>query len=146
LSVEAPPAWSERIDEPWSLEGEDVGPGLYIAPDVPAFRFRWVEPGTFIGASAALTDMSLEAVLDSARKKFPRCTLVERGNFSRGGYTGIYDLWEQCRESASRFLTIAAEKADADQKVYVEFQAQEAADLEVLDRMLVTLEFDPAGP
>ena len=65
--------------------------------------------------------------------------------FTRGGYAGIFDLWEGCGGGNTRFLSIAAKKSDGSHTVYIQFQAPKPADLAVLDRMLVTLKFDPDG-
>jgi hypothetical protein len=71
--------------------------------------------------------------------------LAGRSPFTRGGYTGAYDLWEACGTTTSTFVTIAAAKANPDHVIYMHFLAAEKVDLAILDRMLVTLEFDPTG-
>ena len=71
--------------------------------------------------------------------------MTGRSAFTRGGYDGIFDLWEGCGGTKTRFLTIAAKKTDGSHIVYIEFQAPKPADLAILDRMLVTLKFDPDG-
>jgi serine protease Do len=149
LYVEVPTTWSDRKDWAWSFGDKRVGPGLFIASDVNAFRVGYRTPGAYIGASATLAKTTLEAVLDSKRSQFTsdteRCKLIQRAKFTRGGYTGIYDLWKSCKDEASRFLTVAASKAGSSDVVYIEFLAAETADLAILDRMLVTLKFDPNG-
>lgn len=150
LYVEAPPTWSDQEHQPWSFGGEEAGPGFLISSDVNAFRGGFLTPGAYIGASATVEGTALEAVLDAVRPRFDerskeKCTLTGRAAFTRGGYAGIYDLWDGCRETTSRFLTIAAEKTDGSHVVYIQFQAAEPSDLAILDRMLVALEFDPGG-
>jgi serine protease Do len=145
LYVEAPPTWSQQTDQVWTFGGREVGPSIYISSNVRAYKDDWRTPGAFIAASATL-EAEPEAVLDSVRPRFDgSCVLAGRASFTRGGYTGSYDLWEECDGATSRFLTIAAEKNDGSHVIHVHFQAADAADLAVLDRMLVTLEFDPGG-
>jgi serine protease Do len=148
LSVDVPRDW-ESEDWTWEFEETRVGPGMRIASSIGAFRKGYKAPGTFIAASAKLADTPLAAVLDAYRPRFDerskaKCTLTTGGTaFTRGGYAGIFDLWDGCGRTTSRFLTIAAKKTDGSHIVYIEFQAPEPADFAILDRMLVTLEFTP---
>ena len=145
LSVEAPATWSDAEESDWNFRGAKVGVGLIVSPDVGAFHSGYKTPGAYVAASRTLQTTAPESVLDSERSKFPRCTLSSRGTFKRGGYTGSYDLWEACKNTTTQFLTIAAAKDDGSHIIYMQFQAPDPADLAVLDRMLVTLDFTPDG-
>jgi serine protease Do len=148
LHVDAPPSWTQTLDHAWKFDDAWVGPGLLIAPNIKAFLKGFRMPGALVTASATLGRTTLAAVLDDKRYGLMHdhhCKLVGRAAFTRGGYEGIYDLWKSCEGEKSRFLTIAAKKADGSHIVYIQFQAPETADLAILDRILVTLEFDPAG-
>jgi len=146
LYVEVPPTWSDHEADDWSFRGTRAGPGLVVSPDTDAFRAGWRTPGAYVAASATLQAADLEPLLDAARTRFEDdCVLVDRATFFRGGYTGTYDLWETCHDTATQFITLAAEKDDGSHVVYVQFQAPDVADVAVLDRMLVALEFTPEG-
>jgi hypothetical protein len=145
LSVEAPASWPDEEDWDWKFRGGMVGLGMIVSADVGAFRGGYKTPGALVAASRTLQATAPESVLDSVRSAFPRCTLAGRSTFTRGGYTGSYDLWEGCKETTTQFLTIAATKDDGSHIIYIQFQAPDPADLAVLDRMLVTLEFTPGG-
>jgi hypothetical protein len=120
---------------------------MIIASSRAAFLKGYDAPGTFIAASATLAEKPLEEVLDAGRQRFKerdKCILTTAGTtFTRGGYAGIFDLWDGCGGTTSRFLTIVAKKTDGSHIVHIQFQAPEPADLAILDRMLVTLEFAP---
>jgi hypothetical protein len=101
LSVDAPPQWSKWEDHAWKFDGTWAGPGLLISSDLSAFDKGYRVPGTFIAASSKLAKTTaLVAVLDAPRSGLRQdgCKLAsEAARFARGGYIGIYDLWESCK-------------------------------------------------
>ena len=123
---------------------------MILASSLRAFMKGYAAPGTFLAASATLKETTPETVLNAYRPRFDKrstekCTLTGRTAFTRGEYAGVFDLWDRCRGTTTRFLTIAAAKTDGSHIVYIQFQAPEPDDLAILDRMLVTLKFDPDG-
>lgn len=145
LSFQTPEAWDDYLDQPWSFGGSEVGPGRIVSTDVKAFKGGWRTPGVFVGSSASL-DKSVDEVLDADRARFEKsCEYDSRASFTRGAYTGKYDLWTGCDGSDTRFLTIAANK-DGSPLVYLQFQAVGNDDLAILDRVLATLEVTLRAP
>ena len=113
LSVNAPPEWTSA-DHTWEFDDKRVGPGMYVAPSVAAFLKGFRAPGAFVAASASLAETPLADVLDFYRPQFSKsstkCTWTGRTAFTRGGYDGVFDLWDGCGGTKTHFLTIAAKK------------------------------------
>jgi serine protease Do len=149
FAFEAPVTWSDVSDATWTVGGKDIGRSIFAAEDVARFKSGWTTPGMFVAVSESLadTDGAVDARLDADRPKFERtCSRADRRPFSRGGYAGSYDLWESCGRTATRFLTIAADREDAAWFVYVQFQAVTDADVAALDRLFTTLDTGLATP
>ena len=149
LSVDAPPEWDDLETTRGSSTTRGSGAGMYVAPSVAAFLNGFRAPGAFVAASATIAETPLADVLDFYRPRFhqelDQVHLDRPQRVQRGGYDGIFDLWEGCGGSKTRFLSIAAKKSDGSHIVYIQFQAPKPADLAILDRMLVTLKFDPVA-
>ena len=147
LYVEAPSAWPKHRDYDWEVGGKVVGPGLIISSDLRTFEFGFQTPGALIRVNPTYGDTApLDTVLDASHSRFESlCDVVGRAQFTRGGYTGVYDHWKACDDATSQFFTIAAKNSDGSHIVYIQFQAADLADLATLDRMLTTLEYDPDG-
>jgi serine protease Do len=142
LTFETPEAWADQVDQPWKVGSVEVGQGGLVSPDIDAFKHGWKTPGAYVGVAMTVpSTLTITSVLDTDRPKFEKsCTYAGRKAFSRGGFAGRYDLWQDCGGSDSRFLTIAGQPADRSQMIYLQFQATDNDDLVVLDRVLATLE------
>ena len=139
IGFEAPGAWLDVLARPWSLADSEVGPGVVASIDTGAFLDRWDTAGVFVGTSDTLgQERTVDEVLDTYR--FAAFTPAGRSEFARGGWSGKYDLWEDCGGTSSRFLSIAAVPEGGSSMVYLQFLAAEPADLVALDHVLTTLE------
>ena len=147
LYVEAPSTWTQYGDYDWVVGGQRVGPGLSISSDRESFEAGFETPGALIRVNPTYGETApLDTVLDAGYPRFERlCDVVGRAEFTRGGFTGVYDHWKACDGATSQFVTVAAKKSDGSHIVYIQFQAADVSDLAALDRMLTTLEYDPDG-
>jgi serine protease Do len=149
ISFEAPVDWLDvAVDDTWTVGGVVVGSSILVAEDVQGFRSGYTTPGLFVGASTSLAEtQSVDQRLDADRARFERsCDHTARETFSRGGYSGSYDLWQQCEGTATKFITIAALPEDEEYLLYIQFQAVKDADLPALDRLLATLKTNLDNP
>ena len=143
VSFEVPEAWSDTLDQAWTLSDAEIGRGVVASTDVGAFKDGWRTPGVFVAAAdPAPAGLDADAVLDAERSRFERsCEYAGRNAFERGLIAGKWDLWTGCGGTESRFLTVAGQPVEGgDALVYLQFQAVSDDDLAVLDRVLATLD------
>lgn len=142
LRFEVPDDWFDEAPRRWTVGGRQIGPGLIASTSVAGFRGGWTTPGAYVAASDDhVGDRTVESWLDADRSRFGRdCTYAGRQSFTRGSYTGAFDLWDACGGSDSLFLIIVAVPEAPAFQVYVQFQATTASDLHALDRLFDTLQ------
>ena len=146
IGVEIPVEWAD-IDgaTPWSVRGEDVGPGLAAAADIETFFASFREPGVFVGAAPglALTEDELLDYVKDEQFNFSSCTYDGRQPYSDPLYTGAYDFFSNCAGEEIVFISLAAVPEDGSFVVHVQIQVVTEADLEALDRILATFIVSP---
>ena len=148
LSVDAPPEWKWKTTR-GSSTTKRVGPGMYVAPSVAAFVNGLRAPGAFVAASASLAEDAARGrarlLSPGVRASSTKCTLTGRTAFTRGGYDGIFD---RGTDAAAPRLAIPHDRGEEDRRQPYRLHpvpGSQPADLAILDRMLVTLKFDPNG-
>lgn len=147
LRFETPNDWLDKAPRPWTVAGREIGPGLIASTSVAGFKGGWTTPGAYVAASDVhVGDRTADEWLDADRSRFePDCTYVGRQSFTRGSYTGAFDLWDDCGGSDSLFLIMLATPETSAFQVYVQFQATSASDLHALDRLFDTLKVSLGG-
>ncbi|MEM7344738.1 MAG: S1C family serine protease [Chloroflexota bacterium] len=136
LTVEVPTAWAQVDGSPWMSNGESIGVRLNAATDLDGFWGNWSTPGVVFGASAELVELVDEDGMLDEFDYSDSCTYDGRYDYSDALYSGKYDLWTNCGNGDSIYLTLAATPENRDFIIYVGIQAVTEADLEALDRIL----------
>jgi serine protease Do len=141
LFTEVPEDWSDVRSAAWSIDKVDVGPGILASPKIDLFKHGWKTPGVYVAASSTAAESeTIDGRLDIDAAKFrDDCKSGGRKDFTKGIYTGRYDVWEKCKGTDTRLVVIAALSKDHGHMIYVQFQAVTDPDLAVLDRVLATL-------
>ncbi len=139
ISVEVPEEWSDVQESEWTIDDEAVGIRLLASPDAEAFYDSWETPGVLFSVSASLAGTSSPADLldsidysDACKTHGERIELPDDGFFS-----GYYETWEECGDSATLATLVALTPAEAqDYVVRLEVYAVTKADLDALDHIL----------
>lgn len=136
LQVSVPVEWSDVDGTAWTLEGEDVGPGLKAAPDIDAYYDTWTTPGVFFGASPSLRQTYTFATFLDQFDMSGSCTYDGRTDYSDALYTGAYDSYSNCGGEGSRFIILAAEPQAQNAIMLLQIQLVTEADDAALDQIL----------
>jgi serine protease Do len=125
LVMEVPSGWSEVDGAPWAFEGETVGAALRASADLEAYTNTWEEPGVSFAASRILAqEYTAEEFLDHPNFDYSaQCQKDGRYEYDDGVYKGVYDLWTNCGETGTAFMTLTAMPRNQEFMTLVQLQA-----------------------
>ena len=98
IQVDVPDYWTDVVEGPWTLEGEDIGVAISAAPSLSDFQDNYNAEGVFFGASDTFAKYGgYVQVLDYYTGTYRgNCTLVGRVDYNDGIYRGKYDAYSDC--------------------------------------------------
>jgi hypothetical protein len=138
LRIEVPESWSDRRTAPSPLaEGAQV-PSLAAAAD----QTKFLDGYGAAGLTAVVVDAPPADALDAYT--FVDCDDGGRTPFRTAHLTGLYEVWRDCRETATSIVTVAVRPTRSDETVLVLAQVLAPSDLAALDHALATLQLRPA--
>jgi len=138
LRTEVPDAWSDRRTAPSPLtEGAEV-PSLTAAVD----QTKFLDGYGAAGLTAVVVDAMPADALDAYA--FADCVDGGRAPFRTARWSGLYDVWRDCRETATSIVTVAVRPTGGDETVLLLAQVLTPSDLAALDHALATLQLRPA--
>jgi hypothetical protein len=137
LRLEVPEAWSDRRTSPSPLTEGAEAPALAAAADQTKFLDGYGSPGL----TAVVVDAAPSAALDAYG--FADCDGGGRTRFRTDRLTGVYEVWRDCRETATSIVTVAVRPARSDETVLLLAQVLTPSDLAALDHALATLQLSP---
>jgi hypothetical protein len=137
LRIEVPETWSDRRTAPSPLaEGAEV-PSLAAATD----QTKFLDGYGAAGLTAVVVDAAPGDALDAYA--FADCTDGGRMPFRTARLTGLYEVWRDCRETATSIVTVAVQPTRRDETVLLLAQVLTPSDLAALDHALATLQLRP---
>jgi serine protease Do len=134
ITVTVPEQWLDVSGAPIDLGDGQPSPAIVAAPDLAGFNETWSTPGVQFVASSALATLTPDEMLDLLPQD--DCTSTGRQAYDDGYFTGVYDIFESCGGTSTRYVQVAALSADGAYGVLVAVQAVADADLEALDVIL----------
>ena len=145
IVVEAPADWDldGRTARSGGGEGEALGPGLTVSPDIAAYKAGWGTPGVFVFASQLLLDWygTADAYLNILDPYEP-CLSVERRPYLDAKYTGVADYYSGCGDAGvAAFKLVAVPSDGADYLIVVLYKAPPGDDAELRGRILDTFNY-----
>ncbi|MEE9206580.1 MAG: hypothetical protein V3U50_06325 [Acidimicrobiia bacterium] len=136
LSIEVPAEWGDVSGSEWVVDGRRVGPTVTAAPDVDAWYSSWDTPGVFVGVST--TDFSPQIGDFSGI-----CTPGKVDQRSFGTLSGTVQTWSRCGGANNDFFVFVGGPPDVTYRVLVQLVSLDGTGLETLERVLVTLSYQP---
>ncbi len=143
FSVSVPRAWDDVLNDEWLIDGDAVGRGLSVAPDVASFEGTWETPGIFVGVSESLAEAyTPESILDELDYS-DECEYDGLYDYTNEAIDGYYDVWLDCGGTAETvFVTLAANPIDdASQLLFLYIYMIDAQDVDAFDQALATVAF-----
>lgn len=136
LSVEVPVEWADVEDGDWTWQEEAVGIRLVATTDLKSVFDSWDTPGVIFNVSTSLSEENSPEDLLDAIQYDEACTYEGREAIPEGNYTGFYDIWSACGETASRAVVVSVVPETQDFIVLFEIYVASEADVEALDHIL----------
>jgi hypothetical protein len=137
LRVEVPEGWSDRRTAPSPLTEGAEAPSLAAATDQTKFLDGYGAPGL----TAVVVDAAPAGALDAYT--FADCADGGRAAFRTARLTGMYEVWRDCRDTATSIVTVAVRPSRGDETVLLLAQVLTPSDLAALDHALATLQLRP---
>ncbi len=134
IFVDVPVEWSDTD----GTYNDTFGPSIWAAPDLQAFATGWDTPGIKVEAATGLGAADIGSTLDEIDYSNV-CTDGGRSDYDDGVYQGTTQFWDNCGDSGSSTIVLAAIPIDGGNfLVRVEILAVTTADLDAADRALGT--------
>lgn len=144
ITVDVPVSWSDRDTSPTDL-GLPSGPvpSIFAAPDLFAFLDAYTEPGMlFMGVPRGAVDIDTDALLDELTPPGgAACATFGRGTYEDPVFAGVVESWD-C-DGRALFVALSVKPlGNPDALVIVAIVAVTEADLDALDQILLTFDFN----
>lgn len=144
LVVSIPTAWNDRDTTPTDF-GLSTGPAasIFAAPDLDAFLNTYVAPGVLmLGVPSGAGEFGgADATLDLLVPDDPACVSDGRSDYDDTVFTGRVESWI-CSDAALFVALVASPTELPDAMVIVGVVAVTDADLEALDQVLYSFNFN----
>lgn len=137
IEMSVPGTWSDVVTGTWVDSGDDVGRYVFAAPVADLWFDTWGMEGVWLGVSRLLSDAP-EHYLDLWSYS-DDCDHVDRFPYRDGVHVGSWDLYANCGDEGSTFITIAARPPDLSYLLSVEVVVTSDADLAAIDEIVTTL-------
>lgn len=144
LSMEVPVRWKEIEEAPWTEQRARVGSSLTASRDMEQFKSTWEEPGVAFAVSVdfaskhtpqtLLDTLPMSTEYDYAQA----CTYLDREPYHDSRYQGHFDIWNECADTSTIVVTLAAAPADHSFLAFLFIQLTSDAELTVLDHILAS--------
>lgn len=139
INLEAPEEWSDIVERPWEVGGDEVGVQLIAALDTEKFFDSWDEPGVIFSFSDVLQDEFEAADLLDTLDYSDDCEYIGRTEMPEDGfYRGAYDEYEQCGGGDTQALIAVLTPETGDYILGIELYAATDSDVEAVDHILET--------
>lgn len=144
LVVSIPTAWNDRDTTPTDF-GLSTGPAasIFAAPDLDGFLNTYVAPGVLmLGVPSGASEFGgADATLDLLVPDDPACVSDGRSDYDDSVFTGRVESWI-CSDAALFVALVASPTGLPDAMVIVGVVAVTDADLEALDQVLYSFNFN----
>lgn len=131
LSVSVPVDWSDTDGR----ANDTYGPSIYAAPDLEGFIDSWEVPGVILEVSGDFGTESIGTMLDQMGPA-EACTNEGRFPYEDPLYVGEYDLWSNCGDVGTTFITLAVTPPEGTFLIRLFAQIVTDRDLDALDQIL----------
>jgi serine protease Do len=123
------------------FEGETMA-ALAASADLETYWNTWKEPGVVFAASRILAqEYTAEELLDHPDFDYSaECQKDRRDEYDDGVYKGVYDLWTNCGETGTSFMTISAMPQNQEFITLVQLQADDQVTGRQIKHILSTFE------
>ena len=145
IEVEVPVLWTSRDSTEWDFLGGKY-PRIDAATDLNEYLTTWGTSGVTVIAAPGLDDSNFSSTLDYFAEEFfaaSDCDYLTSEEYDNGDSQfpvyGIYDVYENCGGTGAWFVVGAFYDQYYNAMVVVAAQAEEDADLEVIDRAIATV-------
>jgi serine protease Do len=142
ITVDVPSAWGDRDTQPTDF-GLPSGPApsILAAPNLSAFLDSYTNPGVaFIGVSSGASGIDPLALIGDLAATDPACSSDGPSPYSDPAFEGQLEAWV-C--GAALYIAVAAKPlTNPDAIVIVTIVAVTEADLDALDQILLTFDFN----
>ncbi len=147
LAMEVPVEWDDVADGDWVWQEETVGIQMVATTDLDTFYDSWGTPGALLHLSTTLIENNSPEDLLDLIDYSEICTDAVREPIPEGFYTGFYDIWSDCDNSANSAIIVSIVPETQDYIVFLEIYVASDADLEALDHILDSFEVKlPSAP
>ncbi|CAN5329217.1 hypothetical protein BH18ACT5_BH18ACT5_12310 [soil metagenome] len=140
ISVEVPTEWGEIDGAPYEDEEGRAVSDVRASSNLTAFLETWNTPGMIFSASTDwVTTTNEDALLDLIRTDLEGvCDYSGREPYEDPLYTGSFDTYVNCGDTAATYVVVAARPVDGNFILLVQVQANADRDFEALDRILAS--------
>ncbi len=139
LVMSVPEAWGDVSGLQWQSDDQFIGYSILAATDINDW-YNWDSPGVFFGASESLRQSytPLELLDQDSNDFGGDCDYEGRYDYSDPLYTGVYDVWTNCSDTAGTFIVLTAEPEDQSFIILLQALAIYDEDLDAIDTVLDT--------
>ncbi len=138
LSVDVPVEWSDIDMGYWTYRGDEVGIFIAAAADLDRFYNKRKEPGVFVGAIRASSDLILDLEQGSFSKK---CKKKGRYVYKDMFYSGQYDLYVDCeKKGGHHYIVVVAVPASQEYIFLIRVGVDKKRDLQAATRIYETFQ------
>lgn len=130
--MNVPSGWRDITGTPFVFRGEEVGFAVSASPNLKRFDDTFLEPGASFAVSRTLPqrygnkeNLIKDILVDFASAEGLRqhCSSGAGFPFQNGGFTGLQDVWENCRGQQGTRVGVAA-ALSGDESVVAVFYIQ----------------------
>ena len=140
MQVEVPIEWSDVDGAPYTDEEGRAVTDVRASSDLVGFLETWATPGMIFSASSDWAQTrSEEELLDFYLESLESVCIYEgRSPYEDPAYTGFYDFYSECADTAATYVILAARPPEGNFLILVQVQANEDRDFDALDRILAS--------
>ncbi|HKY47210.1 MAG TPA: S1C family serine protease, partial [Acidimicrobiia bacterium] len=140
MQVEVPVEWSDVDGAPYTDEEGRAVTDVRASSDLVGFLETWGTPGMIFSASSDWAETrSEEELLDFYLESLESVCIYEgRSPYEDPAYTGFYDFYSECADTAATYVIVAARPPEGNFLILVQVQANEDRDFDALDRILAS--------